>query len=126
MPDDGYLLVGLAIAATSANDHDRAVTALRTAMRVDPVSLLDVPRGDGLDRLLVAAADNYDARARSNYGDVDALFMVAALRYLLGEDAAAHYAVGIAIAIGDDDASSRNLKGLIEASPEDPALRRAE
>ncbi len=126
VPDDGYLLVGFALAAAAVHEHDLAVTTLRTAMRVDPVSLLDVPGDHRLNRLLADAADHYDARARGGYGDVDALFMVAALRYLLGEDAAAHYSIEVAITIGDKDASTRNLKGLIEASPADPALRRAE
>jgi len=125
VPDDGYLLVGLALAAAAIDEHDLAVTALRTAMRVDPVSLLDVPGGDRLDVLLSNAANYYDARARAGYGDVDALFMVAALRYLLGQDAFAHYAIEIAITLDDDDPSTRNLKGLIEASPEDAELRRA-
>lgn len=125
MPDDGYLLVGLALAAAAIDEHDLAVTALRTAMRVDPVSLLDVPGGDRLDVLLSKTANYYDARARAGYGDVDALFMVAALRYLLGQDAFAHYAIEIAITLDDDDPSTRNLKGLIEASPEDAELRRA-
>ena len=125
VPDDGYLLVGVALAAAAIDKHDLAVTALRTAMRVDPVSLLDVPGGDRLDVLLSKTANYYDARARAGYGDVDALFMVAALRYLLGQDAFAHYAIEIAITLDDDDPSTRNLKGLIEASPEDAELRRA-
>jgi hypothetical protein len=126
VPDDGYLLVGLAIAAASVGEDDLAVNALRTAMRTDPVSLLDVPAGDPVDALLAAAADRYDARARGGYGDVDALFMVAAMRYLLGEDHAAHYAIEVAVTLGDDDTSTRNLKGLIEASPADGELRRPE
>ncbi len=123
--DDGYLLIGLALSAAAVDEHDLAVTALRTAMRVDPISLLDVPGGDRLDVLLADMADHYHARARTGYGDVDALFMVAALRYLLGQDAIAHYAIEIAITLDDVDASTRNLKGLIEASPGDAALRRA-
>ncbi len=113
VPDDGYLLVGLAISAAAIGEHDHAVTALRTAMRVDPVSLLDVPGSDRLDVLLSHTADHYDTRARAGYGDVDALFMVAALRYLLGQHHIAHYAVEIAIALGDVDPSTRNLKGVI-------------
>ena len=125
VPDDGYLLVGLALSAAAIGEHDHAVAALRTAMRVDPVSLRDVPGGDRLDVLLSDTADHYDARARAAYGNVDALFMVAALRYLLGQDHIAHYAIEIAITLGDVDASAHNLKGLIEASPADAALRRA-
>jgi len=125
VPDDGYLLIGLSLSAAAVGEHDLAVTALRTAMRVDPVSLLDVPGGDRLDVLISHTADHYHARARTDYGDVDALFMVAALRYLLGQDAIAHYAIEIAITLDDVDPSTRNLKGLIEASPADAALRRA-
>lgn len=126
VPADGSLLVGLALSAAFAGEHDLAVTALRAAMRNDPVSLLDVPVSDPIDALLAAAADHYDARARGSYGDADALFMVAALRYLLGQDHAAHYAIEVAVTVGDDDDSTGNLKGLIEASPANTDLRRAE
>ena len=126
VPDDGYLLVGLAISAAAIGEHDHAVTAMRTAMRVDPVALLEVPGSDRLDVLLSDTADHYDARARAGYGDVDALFMVAALRYLLGQHHIAHYAIEIAVTLGDVDPSTHNLKGLIEALPPHAASRRAD
>ena len=58
--------------------------------------------------------EHFDQRARSNYADVDALFMVGVLRYLLHETPAASYAVEVGLTLGDADASVRNLQMLLE------------
>ena len=50
------------------------------------------------------------------YGDFDALFMVAALKYLTFQESAARYAIDVAITIGDDSPSALNLKNLIESA----------
>ncbi len=124
-PDDGLVLIGLALSAAMLDEDLLAVSALRDAMRLDPASLLDVPGSVLLDERLAVLADRYDARARHNYGDLDALFMVSAMRYLAGDDDAARYAGAVGITLGDDDAGARNLKDLIEAFPSDAALRPA-
>ena len=80
----------------------------------------------GKTTLARALAEHYDEQARRQYGNVDALFMVATLRYLLGNDSAAHYAIDVGINLGDNDESAHILRSLIEASPADRTLRRAQ
>lgn len=116
-PNDGLTLVGFAVSAALLDQHDEAVDAMRDALRLEPMALLDVPGSDALDEKLAALSGRYDERARKTYGDVDALLMVAATRYLLHEDPAALYAVDIAITLGDADASARNLRALIDQRP---------
>jgi hypothetical protein len=125
-PDDALPKIGLAIAAGLHDEHGEAVHTMRDALRQDPVSLLDVPAGSRLDEQLHALAEHYDEQARRQYGNVDALFMVATLRYLLGDDSAAHYAIDVGINLGDNDESAHILQSLIEASPPDRTLRRAQ
>jgi hypothetical protein len=117
-PDDGLPRLGYAIAAALLGEED-AITAMRDVMRLDPEAMLYVPDDPRLNEQLEPLARGFDRRARESLRDLDALFMVAALRFLLGEFNEAHFAVDVGIALGDADPAALNLQALIEAAKED-------
>jgi hypothetical protein len=113
LPDDGLPLVGYALAAAVLDLNETAIEAMRDALYVDPDSLRYVPDDERLHQQMVTLAERFEHRARQQYGDADALFMVAALRYLLDQLPAAYYAIDVAITIGDEDPSTLSLEQLI-------------
>ena len=96
------------------DQHNTATANLRHAMRIDPEALDYVPIDERLHLLLLNVVEHYEYEAKHSYGDVDSLFMVAALRYLLAEEVSAHYAIEVGVTLGDVDESAVNLKALIE------------
>jgi len=118
LPDDGLPLIGFALAASLLDEHEDATAVMREALRVDPEALRYVPDDERLHGQLAQLVVHYETRARQQYGDVDALFMVAALWYLLGQEDTAHYAIDIAVTLGDADPSTLSLQALLEAPPD--------
>ena len=116
LPEDGLPRVGFAISAALVAEHEAAVEAMRDALRVDPESLHYVPGDERLQVQFREMADLYQYQARRAYGDVDALFMVAVLSYLLDEPTGAHYAIDVGINLGDDDPSAHALRSMIETA----------
>ena len=116
LPDDGLPLIGYALAASQRDEHEDAIAVMREALRVDPESLRFVPDDERLRGQLMQLVEHYEYRARHQYGDVDALFMVAALWYLLNQEQTAYYAIDVAVTLGDGDASTLNLKSMIESA----------
>jgi hypothetical protein len=116
IPDDGLPLVGYALAAALLDEHDVAVANMREALRADPETLRYVPEDERLHGQLTRLVEHYEYRARQQYGDLDALFMVASLWYLLNQERAAHYAIDIAATLGDSDPSTVSLRLLIESA----------
>jgi hypothetical protein len=118
LTDDGLPLIGFALAAALLEEHEDAIAVMREALRVDPEALRYVPDDVHLRDRLGQLVAHYESRARRQYGDVDALFMVAALWYLLGREDTASYAIDIAVTLGDDDASTLSFQALLEAPPD--------
>jgi hypothetical protein len=116
LPDDGLPLIGFALSASLLDQHEEAITAMRSALRSDPEALRYVPDDERLHGQLAGLVEHYEYRARHEFGDVDALFMVAALWYLLNQEDTAHYAVGVAVTLGDGDASTLNLQAMIQSA----------
>ncbi|MHC4804228.1 MAG: tetratricopeptide repeat protein [Planctomycetota bacterium] len=116
IPDDGLPLVGYALAAALLDEHEVAVANMRAALRTDPETLRFVPEDERLHGQLTQLVEHYEYRARHQYGDLDALFMVASLWYLLNQERAAEYAIDIAITLGDNDPSTVSLTLLIESA----------
>jgi tetratricopeptide (TPR) repeat protein len=116
LPDDGLPLIGYALAAALLDQHDDAIAVMRDALRVDPESLRYVPEDERLHGQVAGLLKHYEYQARHQYGDVDALFMVAALWYLLDQEHTAHYAIDVAVTLGDGDISTVNLKSMIESA----------
>jgi hypothetical protein len=118
LPDDGLPLIGFALAASLLDEHEDATEIMRDALHVDPEALRYVPDDERLHGQLTQLVVHYETRARNQYGDVDALFMVAALWYLLGQEETAHYAIDIAVTLGDTDSGTLSLQALLEAPPD--------
>lgn len=113
MPRDGLAAIGLSLSAALLDRHEEAYAAMRRAIRLDPEAANFLPHDDRIQPLLTEAANHYEQQARISYGDLDALFMAAALRYMLGEQGAAYYAIDAAITLGDTDTAALQLKAMI-------------
>ncbi len=113
LPRDGLPLIGLGLASAALGNHEAAIAASRAALRIDPEALYFVPDDGDLHLRLRELLLHYDDVARHTYGDLDSVFMVALLRYLLNETNAAHYATEVGITLGDTDQSMLNLRALL-------------
>ncbi len=120
-PNDGLRLLGLALSAGMQGRHDDTVSAARRAVRVDPQSLSYIQGDRQLDAVFTSLLEHYEHRAIHVYGDLDALYMVAMLRYFRNELAAARYTVDIDLTLGDTDDSSRLLRRFIAEAQEQQA-----
>jgi hypothetical protein len=114
LPYEGEARIGYALASGLLYRDSAAVSAMRRALRDEPSALRGVPQDPVLREHFRSLLEFYADRARRNFGDLDALFMVAALRYLLDEPSVAYFAADAAIRSGDDDQATANLKRLIE------------
>ena len=115
-PNDGLANIGYAIAAGLLSRYDDATASMRIALRNDPESLNEVPDNAKIEQGVRQLLDYYVDRIKSAPGDVDALFMSAALRFLVDDEALAYFAADRAIEKGDKDVSVLNLKRLIQSA----------
>ncbi len=113
LPYEGAPRIGYAITTGLLDRDSAAMDAMRRALIDEPEALRWVPDDPQMREQILILLGVYADRAREDLGDVDALFMVAALRFMLGEAADAYFAVDTAIINGDEDASAVNLKALI-------------
>ena len=104
---------GYALAAAILGDHEKALWAMRRAFRIDADSLHYLPVDKRLRERMQALLEQYGYQESQPEGKVDALFMRAALHYLLQEHAAAAADIDVAIAAGDTHRSARALKALL-------------
>ena len=114
--NDALSQIGYSIAAGMLGRYDDAVASMRKALRDDPKSLNEVPENSKLDASLRQLLDHYAAIVKQSPGDIDSLFMSAALRYLVDDAALAYFAADQALTQGDRDPSAQNLKRLIQTS----------
>ncbi len=108
-PSDGVHKAGFALAAALRGRHDTAVWALRLAFRIDPVPLHYLDIDERLARRIHNLVERYTDQARRDKGNVDDMFMTAALNYLLHADEDARRAVKAALERGDAHPSTRTL-----------------
>lgn len=118
-PDDGTLRIGYAIASGLEYDAGAAVFAMRRALELDPISVRLVPVDSVLRRRVLDLVDHFAAESRRNEFDRDALFMVAALNTVIGEDGLAFFAIDRAIDLGDEAVSTYNLDSIIRQRMEE-------
>lgn len=113
-PSDGVPQIGLALASGELNRYDDAVNAMRRALREDPESLNKVPNDPKVVQAINGMLDHYKTQLKQTPFDANALFMSAAMQYLLGQDALAYVTIDDAIDRGGDkDESAGQLKRLI-------------
>ncbi len=112
-PRDAPPKAGYALAAAILGDHETAVWAMRRAFRIDPAPLHYLIIDDGLRKSVRELTVHYANEAKHAERNVDALFMMAALHYLLSDDHAARSAIAEAIAQGDSDRSARALSDVL-------------
>lgn len=113
LPGDGLPAAGHALTLAFLGERDEAVPILREALASDPEALEFVPVDEPLARALAELAGLFEYQARRTYGDLDALFMAGALRYLIGDFAAARYALDAATTLGDTHDSTLSLQALV-------------
>ncbi len=113
LPYEGATRIGYAITTGLLDRDSAAVDAMRRVLIDEPEALRWVPDDPLVGEQILILLDVYADRAREDFGDIDALFMVAALRFILGESADAYFAIDTAINNGDEDASALNLKAMI-------------
>jgi hypothetical protein len=116
LAEDGQPLIGYALAASALGEQEYAIAAMRDALRIDPASIAYLPDDERLRERVRELMAPYETRARTQYADVDALFMVAAMWYLVGEPQTADHALSVGITLGDADSSALNLRAMIESS----------
>lgn len=112
-PFEGEPQVGYAIAVGLLGDDEAAIFAMRKALRDDPEALYEVPENLALEGHLRVLMSRYEDGARGADTDRDALFMVGAIRFLLGEEAVGYFAISEAVEAGDDNESTLILRELL-------------
>jgi hypothetical protein len=111
--NSGTPKIGFAIAAAINGDLDRGTRAMRRAIRVDPASLRDIYINKDLETKIALLSEEYLSVLQNKDRNTDEAFMVAALSYLKQDYATADNSIGDAIAAGDQDQSTSNLRQLI-------------
>jgi hypothetical protein len=113
-PGDGLPQIGLSLAAGLLARYDEASAAMRSALHDDPDAFAEVPLNQPIADQLQTLLAHYRNITREKPEDIDARFMSAAVRHLLGQDAMAYYSIDTAIKAGDADESAMILEALIE------------
>ena len=117
-PGRGLPRIGYAISQALAGNEDKAVWAMRRALACEPESLKEVDADPALRRRINELAAKYDRRVREGFSRSDDLFMLAALRTIQGEYAAAYKVIRAAIERGDTEPTTRALRKLIDEAYE--------
>jgi tetratricopeptide (TPR) repeat protein len=115
-PNDGLPRIGYALSAAMLSRDAEAVDEMRRALREDPEAIREVPQNQELWSQIQPLIDSYLRLTKQSPHDVDALFMLAALHYIDGNDSMAYFAIDRGIDLGDRDLSSVNLKTIIQNS----------
>lgn len=111
-PTRGVPKVGYALSAAAGGDLGRGVSAMRRAFLIDPHSVEYVVIDDRLRPQVEQLVSRYEQHPES--AGPDSAFMVASLRYLLGDMETARISIAQAAQTGDRSDSARNLKQLID------------
>jgi hypothetical protein len=114
LPWEGEARLGYAISVGLQWRDDAALEAMRRVLRDDPGALRSAPMDAQMRNQVYRLLEYWDGLARQDWEDEDPLFMSAALRFMLGDTAAAYFAVDSAIRAGDERYSAENLRIMIE------------
>jgi hypothetical protein len=113
---DGVPKVGYALSAAMQGDLNKAAWAMRRAFSIDPDSLhyleIEASLRASIDVLLAEYHDQLKYAQGNRHFDV--VFMIAALNYLIHDNAAARVAVEkLVVKLGDDSPGAQNLRRLV-------------
>jgi len=115
-PRNSIPKVGYALSAAGSGNLSRGIWAMRRAARIDPEGMRYLQLSDAHAGRVRHLLGQYQSRIEDSHYADDA-FMVAALKYLLGELNGANAALTLATQYGDTSASTRNLAHLINDPP---------
>lgn len=113
-PDRGVPKIGYALTAALQGNDDKAAWAMRRAVLTDSESLKAVPVDGVVANHLRDLAARYESRLNDGFSRSDDAFMLAALRFIQREYAAAQSAVTTAIKSGDTEVTTARLKEMID------------
>ncbi len=113
-PRNGGSTVGFALSAAAMGDLARGVWAMRRAVRLDPDAMHYVTIDAALRPRLEELVTHYRGNAYPAVDSAEAAFMLASLHYLLGDIDSAKSAIVLAVAEGDRDSSTANLRHLVD------------
>ncbi len=113
-PRNGGSKVGFALSAAAMGDLARGVWAMRRALRFDPDAMDYVTIDAALRPRLEELVTHYGGNAYPTVDSAEAAFMLASLHYLLGDIDSAKSAIVLAVAEGDRDSSTANLRHLVD------------
>ncbi len=117
-PTKGAPKIGYALASAMAGDLAKGAWAMRRALHIDADAMHYVEIDQQLRPRVEQLADEYQEAQDPPTANSDMTFMLAALRYLLGNVDAAHDAMRRLVHEGDSSTSARNLRQLIEKEKE--------
>jgi hypothetical protein len=112
-PDRGTPKIGYAITQALTGNEDKAAWAMRQAVLRDPDSLKSVPADGVVANHMRDLVARYENRLADGFSRADDAFMLAALRFMQREYAAANAAITTAQKTGDTDAATFKLADLI-------------
>ena len=113
LPEEASPRIGYAIASGMLYRNGAAISAMRRAIIDDAHALLDVPIEPLITEHYRWLLEHFSERVREDAEDIDGLFMVAVMRFILEEPTQAYFAIDLAMRRGDEDHSAENLKALI-------------
>ncbi len=120
-PGDATIKAGFALSAAMLGQHDIAIWTMRRAVSADAPTLRSLPIEETLENRMRGLIGHYGYEATEPAANVDAMFMMAALHYLLGEDDAALSAIDEAVERGDRSAGTNALYELLAPQQGPPA-----
>lgn len=116
--NDGLAHLGYALAAALLDRDDEAIAVTRLALRIDPEAIREVPQDQRVHEQIRIVLDRFIDRADQDSRDLDAHFMIAALRFMMGDSTLSFFAIDRAIDGGDADPAAQNLRLMIREAME--------
>jgi len=116
---DSVVRVGYALASALSGDDQRAVWAMRRAMRIDAPGAHYAPIDQSLHKPILALIDRYRHQGEEYPENTDGWFMAAALAYVLHDEQGAAELIGHAREAGDTDTSTTSLEAAIRDTLKD-------
>lgn len=108
-------LIGLAIARGSESWEGLSARTMRKAIDLDVKAIFEQPCSSQVRRHVISLLDHFEKQLRYGCREADDLFMVAALKTMLGDLRGADAALHEAIEVGDCSISARKLMKALHA-----------